>query len=338
MDSLDSEALALLDGHSTTDQTYGLTSNKDYHKLVQYRNVTSYSQLLDLHACPRRFHLNKHAAAAGQVDLEDNVDFLFGHAVGAGVQSLWTLENPRENLHVALFNSYMAWNGPFDLRSITRKKKSIWEAGIAVEKFLQVMLEQMDDWEIVKLQPSGRPAIELSFALDCNNGYKHYGHIDVVLRNKRSGEVAVIELKTTGMNAAEEAMYANSSQALGYSVILDSLFPGISSYEVFHFIYSSTHREWTPMPFTKTVSHKTEWIRDTLLDHAMLDTYNRMGFYPKRGESCYDYFRRCKYFGTCNIVPDEQLEELPADADAEVVDYQLNLRDIIAAQMGRIES
>lgn len=332
MDSLDDEALALLDGH-TTDTTYGLTSNKDYHKLVMYRNVTSYSQLLDLHACPRRFHLNKHYA--GQGDVEDNVDFLFGHAVGAGVQSLWTLENPEENLHVALFNSFMAWNGPFDLR-IAKKKKSIWEAAIAVEKFLKFITEDMSDWDVIDISPT-RKGIELSFALDCNNGYKHYGHIDVVLKNRRSGEVAVIELKTTGMNQAEEAIYANSSQALGYSVILDSLFPGLSSYEVFHFIYSSTRREWTAMPFAKSISHKTEWIKDTLLDHAMLDTYNRMGFYPKRGESCYDYFRRCKYFGTCNVVPDAQLEELPDDADAEVVDYQLNLRDIVATQVARLE-
>lgn len=328
----DAIAMALLEKEEVqTSATYGLTANKEYHELVRYRNVTSYSQLLDLHSCPRRFHLKKHYA--GSMDLEDNVDFLFGHAVGAGVQSLWNLKNPQENLHVALFNSAMAWNGPFDLR-VAKKKKSIWEAGIAVEKFLPYITETMDDWEVIAL-PNGKPGIEISFALDCNNGYKHYGHLDVVCRNRRNGVIAVIELKTTGLKNAEEAVYANSSQALGYSIILDTLFPGLTSYEVFHFIYSSTDREWTPMPFTKTMSHKAEWIRDTILDHAMLDTYNRMGFYPKRGESCFNYFRRCEFFGTCNVVPNKQLDELPAGADAEVVDFHLNLREVIAEQVRR---
>lgn len=330
---LEEDVLAMLDGVDiqTSANTYGLTANKDYHELVRYRNVTSYSQLLDLHSCPRRFHLKKHYA--GQVSLDDNIDFLFGHAVGAGVQSLWT----GVSLDRALFNSAMAWNGPFDL-SIPKKKKSIWAAAIAVEKFLPIMQESMEDWELMWVDVDGtkKPGIEIAFSLDCNNGYKHYGHIDVILRNRINGEVAVIELKTTGMKYAEEAVYANSSQALGYSVILDTLFPGLSSYEVFHFIYSSTDREWTAMPFTKTISHKAEWLKDTLLDHAMLDTYHRMGFYPKRGESCYDYFRRCEFFGTCNLVPDKQLEELPEGADAETVDYHLNLRDIIAAQQARM--
>lgn len=325
----DFDAFELLDGHEvdTKDVTFAMTSNKDYHQLVRFGNVTSYSQLLDLHSCPRKILLKKHYA--DRIDAEDNIDFAFGHAVGAGVQNLWLTRD----MNKALFNSFMAWNAPFDFE-IRKKKKSIWEAGMAVEKFLPYIEENMEDWELYTL-PNGKPGIELSFALDCGNGYKHYGHIDVVLRNKHTGEIAVIELKTTGLKYAEEAVYANSSQALGYSVILDTLFPGLSSYEVFHFIYSSTDREWTPMPFTKTVAHKSEWIKDLLLDHAMLDTYKRMHFYPKRGESCYNYFRRCEFFGTCNITPDTELLVLGMEEDAEIVDYQLKLADIIEAQKAR---
>jgi PD-(D/E)XK nuclease superfamily len=322
---LDSETV---DTTPSGDVSYKLTSKKDYHQLKRYQNVTSYSLLLELHSCPRKLQLARHNAGKQENPLE-NIDFAFGHAVGAGVQSLFQTGN----LQTALFNSFMAWNIPFDAR-IAKSKKSIWEAAIAVEKFLPVIVESLEEWELVYV--GDKPGIELSFSVDCNNGYKHYGHIDVVLKNKVTGEVAVIELKTTGLKYAEEAVYANSSQAIGYSIILDTLFPGISSYEVFHFIYSSTDREWTAMPFTKTTSHKSEWIKDLLLDHAMLDKYEELQFYPKRGESCYNYFRRCEFFGSCNITPDTALPKLDADAAAELVDFELNLADVIAAQQRRI--
>lgn len=330
----DTDVFALLDKEvvdtTTSETTYALTSKKDYHQLKRYSNVTSYSMLLELHACPRKLQLARHNTDSNQLD---NIDFAFGHAVGAGVQSLFKTGN----LQDALYNSFLAWNIPFDAR-IAKSKKSIWEAAIAVEKFLPVIVESLEEWELVwvGIRDTLKAGIELSFSLDTNNGYRHYGHIDVVLKNKVSGEVAVIELKTTGLKYAEEAVYANSSQATGYSVILDTLFPGLSSYEVFHFIYSSSDREWTAMPFTKTVTHKSEWIKDLLLDHAMLDKYEELGFYPKRGESCYNYFRRCEYFGSCNLVPDASLPKLGVEQEAEIVDFQLNLVDVIKAQQGRI--
>lgn len=330
----DLDALDLLDKEEvdttiSSDVSYQLTAKKDYHQLKKFQNVTSYSLLLELHSCPRKFLLARHNAGKGD-NVLDNIDFAFGHSVGAGVQSLFQTRN----MQTALFNSFLGWNIPFDA-SIGKSKKSIWAAGIAVEKFWPILNENLEEWELVTI--GGKPGIELSFSIDCGNGYKHYGHIDVVLRNKITNVVAVIELKTTGLKYAEEAVYANSSQAIGYSVILDTLFPGLSSYEVFHFIYSSTDREWTAMPFTKTVAHKAEWIKDLLLDHAMLNKYEELNFYPKRGESCYNFFRRCEYFGSCNITPDTKLPRLPLEEAAEIVDFELKLEDVIKAQQKQLE-
>jgi hypothetical protein len=323
------EAFALLDGVSTDDISYAATSKKAYHTLVKYQNVTSYSQLQVLHACPRKLQLNKYNAETTE-EVQEQVHFAFGHSVGAGVQN-WFIT---KKLHVAQFNSFMAWTIGF-FSEIRKKKKSIWEAGIAVEKFVEFWAINMEDWEVLVL-PNGKPAIELSFSLDCGNGYKHYSHVDVVLRHKDTGEVAVLELKTTGLASAEEAVYANSSQALGYSIVLDTLFPGIASYEVFHAVYSSTDRSWSFLPFLKTVAHKAEWIKDLLLDHATMDKYEELKFYPKRGESCFSFFRRCEYFGSCNIVPDTELPRLGMEEEAEVVDFAIKLEDVIRAQQGRL--
>lgn len=329
----ESEVFNLLD-KQTVDATpsstsYQLTTKKGYHQLQMHRNVTSYSLLLKLHECPRKLQLNRYTAMAGGDRFsQENYHFAFGHSVGAGVQSLFL----SGDIDTALFNSFLAWEMAFDAR-LQKKKKSIWEAGIAVEKFHQIIVENLYEWDLVSI--NGKPGIELAFSIDCGNGYKHYGHIDVILRNKMSGVIAVIELKTTGLTSAEEALYANSSQALGYSIVLDTLFPELSSYEVFHFVYSSSDRSWEALPFTKTISHKAEWIKDLLLDQAMLEKYEELKFYPKRGESCYNYFSRCEYFGSCNLIPDEPLPVLDMNNTAEEVDIELHLADIVRAQQQR---
>lgn len=331
----EADGFALLDGLSIAEPsiTYATTSEKAYHKLVRYQNVTSYSQLQELHRCPRRLQLLKYRANedAGSEAAEDNINFSYGHSVGAGVQSIVT----GTPLHIALFNGWMAWHAEFDARDI-KGKKSIWEAAIAIEKFGILWEETLrHEWEIVLL-PSGKPAIELTYSLDCGNGYKHYGHVDIVLRNRVTDEYAVFELKTTKYKSVDEATYANSSQGIGYSVALDAIFPGLSSYEVFYFIYSSGERTWIAMPFQKTTAQKTEWIRDTLLDHAMMDKYEELAFYPKRGENCYAFFRRCEFFGACNLVPEVKLPTLGMDEEVEAVDYAFSLAEIVKAQQNRL--
>lgn len=332
---VEADALAILDKQEVAtdgknkDVSYALTTDKGYHRLKRYANVTSYSILQELHACPRRLLIQRYAADSGEQDSPvENIHFAFGHSVGAGVQSLLQTGN----LQTALLNSFLAWRIDFNAR-LDKKKKSIWEASIAVEKFNLILQESLAEWELVVV--NGKPAIELAFELDCGNGYYHYGHIDAIIRNKATKEVAVLELKTTGLTSAEEALYGNSSQALGYSVILDTIFPGLTSYEVFHMVYSSTEREWTALPFLKTTGHKAEWIKDLLLDQAVLEKYQELQFYPKRGESCFNYFRRCDYYGICNTLPDKELPMLE-DGAAEDVDFSLKLEDVIKAQQARV--
>lgn len=320
--------LSSIDVGSSASISYGATVDKDYARLLRPINVTSYSQLTSFHRCPRQFQLLKQQAdtrSGPEVQLE-NLDFAFGHAVGAGAQS-WLVH---KNLDVALFNSFMSWRADFDSRD-DKGMKSIWEASLAVEKFCAFAAEALDDWDVFIL-PSGKPAIEMSFSIHAENGFKHYGHVDAVLRNRRSGKIAVGEFKTSKFKEAEEAFYANSSQAIGYSVPLESLFPGLVDYEVLYCVYSSTSREWQLLPFEKSVRQKIEWVKDLMLDHTLISTYERLKFFPKRGESCYDFRRRCQFFGECNIVSSEPFPRLPVDAEAEQVDYVIDIHDIIDQQ------
>jgi len=316
---------------SSANISYESTSKKAYQNLLRYGNVTSYSQLTELHRCPRKFQLMKQQAdkRASLDAVEENLDFAFGHAVGAGVQSYMVTKD----LDSALFNAFMAWNAGFDERD-QKGSKSIWEAHIAVEKFVPFADEVLADWEILTLE-SGKPAIEIAFSIHAERGNRHYGHMDLGMRNIRSGRVAVGEVKTTKYKQVEEAFYANSGQGVSYATMLETLYPGITEYDVNYLVYSSSAREWNLLPFTKTVKNKAEWIKDLLLDHSMIETYERIHFYPKRGEACYSFNRRCQYFGECNLVADGPLPRLEATEEAEPVDYILRLEDIINVQKQR---
>lgn len=307
--------------------TYSSTADKAYDNLLRYHNVTSYSQLGILHRCPRKFQLAKYKAAESKRASFDlpNLDFCFGHAVGAGSQNYLL----SKNITTALFNAMMAWRADLTARW-DKKKKSLWEAIIAVEKFAE--WDALQDYELLIL-PNGKPAIELSFSLHAANGYKHYGHVDIVLKNIYSGKLAILELKTEGGEEPEEAKYANSSQAIGYGVCLDAIFPGLTDYTVLYAVYSASSRKWNLLPFDKTTIHKAEWVKDLLLDHGTMSTYEELRFYPKRGESCYDFRRRCEFFGECNLVPDDKLPVLPDSDEAENPDYVISLDEVIQSQL-----
>lgn len=303
------------------------TTDKDYRRIVAFDNVTSYSQLLDLHACPRYFQLAK--AEAKQPKLEEegqsNLDFAFGHSVGAGIQTLFATRD----LDAGLFAAFISWKA--DYFADNGKGKSLAHAQLAVEMFHSMDL--YGDYELMVL-PDGTPGVELAFAIDMQNGHYHYGHIDLVLRNRLTGKIAVTELKTTGFKMVDEAMYANSSQALGYGVVVDAIAPGETEYEVIYHVYSCSEKEWHTLPFGKSLTDKASWLQDILLDHANMATYRKLNFFPKRGENCINkYRRRCKYFGICDLTSHaESYTMLSPGESAENVNFKFTLSELIERQ------
>lgn len=278
------------------------TSKKSYREAYGYLNVTSNSQQDNLHNCPRFWRIEKLPLPTQQAGFlgDENLDFAFGHAVGAGVQAyLATL-----NKQAALFACFLSWNVDYFMHH-EKKMKSAPEAALAVLKFINYWNENWaDEWEIATF--NGKPATEYTFFIDAENGFFHAGHIDVILRHKITGHYLILELKTTSMKGVDEALYANSGQALGYSVVLDKLVDNldeVARYEVLYMAYSSTSRGWQAFPFTKTRSQRVEWLQDLLLDHTTINTYHKLRFFPKRGSNCVKFNRRCKYFGLCDMTP-----------------------------------
>jgi len=323
------------------------TADKAYRRLTSHGNVTSYSLLGNLHECPRRFELDKLQANAEvplDVDVdpaEVNIDFAFGHAVGAGIQTYAVTHS----ILAAQWAAFCAWRAPWDAEKLDKNGKatagkSLTLAMAAVENFIHFWDTTLSDFEVVVI--NGKPAVELAFAVDMQNGFWHFGHIDAILRSKSTGRLAVWEGKTTAFENVNEAAYGNSSQALGYSVVVDAIAQIIgaegSDYEVFYIVFSSKSREFMLLPFGKSRKQRAEWIQDILLDHANIGTYERIQFYPKRGESCINKYRRqCYWYGQChmsnkNLFPGTVAPELKSVENVEAVDFKFTRDELIASQ------
>lgn len=278
--------------HNTTPQ--GIS----YRQQVSAINVISYSTACMLHTCPRRFLLEK-LTADNSSDETDNIDFLYGHAVGGGVQNYAHTRDVRS----AVWDAFLSWRGDLSIE-LPKKKKSFWHACVAVMKFAGELGNLLGDWEIAVLA-DGKPAIELAFKLDLGNGYFYMGHIDAVLWNPKLKQFMVLELKTTGFNTVADSQYKNSAQALGYSLVVDIIAQQLNAdahnYQVLYLVYKASVMEWEALPFIKSRAQRAAWLFQLRLDCSILDLYRNVNHFPTYGESCYHFFRDCEFFGICDI-------------------------------------
>lgn len=298
-----------------------------YRQQMSAINALSYSTLLTAHSCPRRMLLEKVVAHEQSEEVCDNPDFLFGHAVGAGIQS-YLIHGDRE---VALLDCFLAWNGSLDTEK-EKSKKSIWYALQAVEKFITIRDAIFPGWIVPVLK--GKPAVELAFKLDLENGYYYLGHIDVILFHPENNVYMVLELKTSSFTSIDEAVYKNSSQALGYSIILDKLVgkEATTSYTVFYLVYKTGGQEFVELPFLKTRTQRASFIKETLMDCVVMEFYKEQNYYPMRGESCYSFFRQCEFFGVCQLKSlQDRVGELGIIEEGEAVqgvDVEIKLSEL----------
>ena len=207
----------------------------------------SYSSLLKLHECPRKYQLYKlNTTPDSEHDPETKVTFAFGHVVGLGIQLHFCGATEDE----IIFTLYQFWS-PALFESNERQNKSFFLAIAAIQNFITLRkCGFLKEWEVVEY--NGNYATELAFVVILPNGYRYRGSVDAVLQNKNDGTVMVLEVKTSSSTNLNPASYKNSSQAIGYSVVLDNLFPGISSYQVLYLVYLTRSLKFETLVFNKS--------------------------------------------------------------------------------------
>lgn len=306
-----------------------------YEGTIDYRiRQLSYSSLLTLHSCPRKFQLYKlRSTHRTEEALKSTITFAFGHIVGEAIQNHFAGIDEEE----IIWKMFLGWHTPSLFDRDEKAKKSFWEAVLAVKKFLSARAAGfLSDYELVYY--NGKPACELSFAITFPDGFRLRGHVDAVLRSKSTGKIIVLECKTTGSKTLNPATYKNSSQAIGYSVVLDVIYPDLSSYDVLYLIYQTGEGSWNPIPFEKSYLQRAEWIRDLIYDIESIKMYEESGdSYPKRGESCMAFMRECEYLQTCGMTT-EYLTRPCTEQEEDKIEYQINLSfmDLINTQERKV--
>jgi hypothetical protein len=332
--------IALDSNHSTgySGMGAGDSSSTSWHEpgyegSIDYRiRQLSYSSLLTLHTCPRKFELYKkrteHRAAESETS---TITFSFGHVVGEAIQLALT---PGISYSEIVMKMFTTWHA--DLFSYDEKgAKSFWDAMIALKRFLSLRESGfLQEYELVFHE--GKPACELSFCINFPDGFRYRGYVDAVLRHKITGEVLVLECKTTGSKSLSPTTYKNSAQAIGYSIVLDAIFDPLSSYQVLYLIYQTHSRDYTTIPFVKTYLQRALWIQELLLDIETIKLYESAGVYPMRGESCYNFFRDCEYLQSCTMSNTYITKPCtPEVEDKEVYQINLSLADLLENQLGK---
>lgn len=312
---------------------FNASSKYSYRTLMANQHNLSFSMLEKFELCPRRYELDKLLSTIEPPGIEHNVDFVFGHAVAAGVQHYLAFGDVAAARKALVF----AWNAELTCEDST-KGKSIWHALHALDRFLIVAPTMFADWEVAVI--SGKPAIELSFVIHLQNNYKYYGHVDLILRHKTTGEFLVFELKTTGFASVDATPYKHSFQALSYTIILDHIAENLgqaANFSVLYMVYKSKDYEFVPLPFYKTPTHRANWIQTLMLQCEELDRYEQTGCYPKRKTGCKSYMKQCPHFDVC----DGSNNSLSAFASLSQIDYpseeipeefHFSLRELIQTQ------
>ena len=296
----------------------------------------SYSSLLTLHSCPRKFQLDRLGSVKENNESpEESITFSYGQIVGLGIQ----LALERKEYEQIIWQMFLNWK-PELFADNPKQNKSFAAAVFAIDKFLNLLSEgYLEGYSLV--QYNGKPACELSFLITLPSGFKYRGFVDAVLQHDTTGEVVVLECKTSSATTLNPATYKNSAQAIGYSIVLDAIFPELSSYRVLYLVYSTKQLQYDQLEFTKSYVQRARWIRELVLDTDTLTMYESNNLYPMRGESCFTYFRECQYMGLCQMdtdrlvspISDEQISQI--EATNSTYQIQITLDDLIQSQISK---
>ena len=281
--------------------------------------LLSHSGIETLHSCPRKFEIYRMNYAPKE---KGTIDTAFGHAVGVGVQELLigNTTNYLTDYQNAIWKMFLSWEVDID-EVKPKSKKSFHAACLAVEKYQQQLLPLLtEEWELAYFE--GKPAVELGFIIKLPNDYCYRGYVDAVLVNKKEKRFRVLELKTTGLSTVDIAQYKNSFQGVGYGVILDKLAASMdyaADYYVDYLVYKTVSQEFVTFPFLKTTYQRAKWLSQLLVETETIDLYLEKELFPTHGESCYNFYRQCQYFGICERDNSElqikKVTNLPTDEE-----------------------
>jgi hypothetical protein len=297
--------------------------------------LLSYSTVLKLHECPRKFELYRLKSTQDEMNTEaainQNITFAFGHIVGDGIQQVLAGKSEDQ----IIFKMFCDWHADLEDRN-PKQAKSFYSAIIAIQKFISLRKHGfLDDYDVLIYNEI--PALELSFKITFPDGFIFRGFVDAVLKHKVTGKIIVLECKTSSAYNLNPTDYKNSAQAIGYSVVLDVIAPEVSSYDVRYLVYMTKSCEFKILDFPKSHLQRASWIQSMLIDIESIKLYEQLKVYPMRGENCSSWGKDCEYLNQCTLGNKYITSKLDNSKDLDTKEYQINLTlmDLLTSQLDK---
>lgn len=290
---------------------------------------TSYSSRELFHTCERKYQLVKLVGPAPIK--EENEYFCHGHAFGAGAAE-YILSGDKQK---ALF---ACWMGYWPI--IDTEEYNAYVSCAILEGAFPKLDEIRRDYTVAYFD--SKPAIELSARVNVNESIYDVAFIDLVLINKATGRYGVFEVKTTSSRLNDlTPLYKNSSQTIGYSIILDAIAGSDQSdFDTIHFVAQMKSKKLDDMhyhiiPFKRNIHDRLNWFLTLGLDIQKLQTLQKMNYFPMRN-SCLSFNRPCQYFGTCDLRKTDTPRVQPEDTNEYQFVFELD--DIVIDHIKRVEA
>lgn len=288
----------------------------------------SHSALKTFNTCERKFQLER--LLEGASTREDTSHTVFGKAFGVFISSYLLTQDQDLSIYKAWLEYYPV------VEDDAKTEETMILACLASVSSLELLLE---DYEVATF--NFKPAVELSFRLEVDENCYFVGYVDLVLRSKITGRMAILEVKTTGLAFFDlSPIFQNSGQALGYSICLDQIVgEAQSNYEVIYLVAQVNKKTFGSVKvqvlnFAKTLADRFNWFIALKMDADRLASMLEAQVFPMRGDSCLQFMRACPQFNTCQLHSLDRIRELEVDE----IDYQFRfeLEEVIDSHISRI--
>ena len=310
-------------------------SKLEFPVVVSAEKTISHSGRQMWGTCARKFQLSKTTTYYHR-EKQTTKALSFGKAFGTGLQSLLA----GDGLDVAMIKSALDCDisVAFDKDAITTGE-SLAHVHEALMSFYHGQLDALSaEWEVLDLP--GLYGVELGFAIQYANGSVERGFIDLVLQNKMTKEVVVLEVKTSGaQSVGTDADWMNSPQGMMYVIIvqylLDRLDVHVNS-RVLYIEYNKKHKQYTIFPFEKPAQEQAEFLIALHYDVEYREFLFKTGTPLLKSGKCKSFNRQCDFFGVCDLPIPLQYATVTMNADSGM--HLIEYSDLLNFVKGKINA
>jgi hypothetical protein len=263
----------------------------------------SYSSLNLASNCLRKFEFRKFYPRKPWADDQFAADV--GKALHSAIQSYWT-DYDEEKAYWTLMMEY-----PYTWEFHQLRDDRSLEACMST---LECVIDNdfMADWELCEVLVDGvtRPAVEVPFEIElmgitCPDGSPIYytGFIDALMRNKSTGLVRPVDIKTTRASSKDSTpKYKFDSQQVPYGFVAEFLQD--RPLEAFEVLYLECYVDLLepkaiPYAFQKSREDLQEWMMNTVIRLGAIQRSMAMDYFPRTDGGCLSYMRPCYFLDVC---------------------------------------